>query len=450
MKGFTPDIPAQDAPIGLLKGSPIVTSWTDERGVSHPSILAQSVAGHLVERIEGVNVTTTETTITPQTVHIPPTFDPDGPNCIHNGICTIPVGGGTDMTTHTARIETRTNFWRWIDHGVPKWPGGGVPGFARGTIVDSLPAIAYDSKGPTVKRLIYIRGLDGHLWKLDSSDEIWRDLGFPGKYPLVGSPSLLTGDVDGHTTHWIFMLNAGGELNFFTDVDQPSAGWTEVGPVGAENCFGTPGMVGGGSPKAISFWSDQDQRRHKQVFMVGGLGDLYSWHDGFWEELFDVQYSIPANSILPWWVQDQYVGCGPFDTPGHGCPLSLRVCGNAPLDVQPTPPGPDPNNPASINAPDLSGNNAPDGSPNNFIPYLSRPRASNRGAIGTPDAVVYYLDGVLRRTIVVLSGRAAWPNTRSAAMIRWCPRARYTSHPVTGRPGSRSEISASTRPATKT
>src|SRR6185503_18310184 len=53
------------------------------------------------------------------------------------------------------RVETRTTFRTWVDHGTPP-----------GTFVDSEPSVAVTFRSGRPGRVIFLKGLDGHLWEL--------------------------------------------------------------------------------------------------------------------------------------------------------------------------------------------------------------------------------------------------------------------------------------------
>jgi hypothetical protein len=386
--------PTQDPPVGLVKGSPVVTTYPDDWGVMHPSILLQSVDGHLVERAEIPVVTTTMGGMPngPITVHVSRPMNAATHDCLLNAICN-PDAGGTAITITSVRHETRQTTWVWVDHGLPSVPDGEGT-HAHQTIVDSQPTVVFDSGGSTLKRRIFVRGLDGHLWQLLQDVDLhqWIDLGFPGYQPLVASPSAVSDIIDGKSVTRAFVLDAGGGLDYYTVDDQGQPGWTQAGLIGYETCFGNPGFLGEGSPKAISFYAASDGKRHQEVFVVGGMGDLLSWRDGVWEEIFDLQYQIKAEDILPQSISRQYLGCTLPSRLDHGCFATLPVCTNTPF--KPTPPGPNFNDAESIYA--------PNGSTDTYEHFNSKPDSFRKlTAVGTPAAVAYYQGGTLKRSVFV-------------------------------------------------
>src|SRR5262249_330019 len=153
------------------------------------------------------------------------------------------------------------------------------------------------------------------------------------------------------------------------------------------NCFGTPGVLGDGSPKAISFVTSIDQKRHQEVFVIGGRGDLFSWRDGVWEEILDAQYNVQASGVVP--------NYAPTCTPGNDS-SSPRFTFCPKSELEPTYPGP----PGFYDTPSPNSNG-------HDTHFDSRPHYTGSDLTGTPDAVVHYGDGgpgvghlVLKRTIV--------------------------------------------------
>src|SRR4029077_6570578 len=90
-------------------------------------------------------------------------------------------------------------------------------------------------------------------------------------YPIVGSPTVVADNVDGKVVTTGFLLDASGRMDYFQrDVDDFP--WKTAGPIRG-GCFGAPGVLGDGSPRAVSFMGN-DGVRHREVFVVG-LGDLF-------------------------------------------------------------------------------------------------------------------------------------------------------------------------------
>jgi probable HAF family extracellular repeat protein len=363
--------PSSPPAIGLTKGRPVVTSYPDEWGGKHPSILLQAVNGHLVERVEILQVTTTLTPVPqppPPPIQLPHSVRIDlGLGCIGNGSCTQ-TGAGTSMTPTYTRTQTSSTSWAWIDHGVPSTVATGTQP-AHQTIVNSLPAVALEDVGAqSLMRRIYVTGLDGHLWELDQHDgnETWVDDGLPipgdnpnqVTFPIVAGPSAVPDFIDGRPLTTVFVMDASGRLDYFRPAfDSPN--WNTAGPIGSNNCFGDIGALGGGSPKAIS-WVDDLNKLHKEVFVIGAEGDLFSWRDGSWEEILDVQYDV-ARSVL--------------EGGKHDFPPDVRACPNG----SSTPP-PDPSRYTY-----------------NYKPTYERPFE----ATGTPDVAVWTQGGQLKRSVFV-------------------------------------------------
>jgi hypothetical protein len=304
------ELPTTPPDIGLLKGSPVVTSYPDEFGVTRPSIFMVSVNGHLVERVQRAQyLSVTHTT----NVNVPMGSPAAGSvplQCIVNGYC-----NPTAVNVTSFREAIPTLSWVWIDHGMPE-DRPATPNRPRTqTFVDSQPTVSLENFGGTgLTRRIFVRGGDGHLWELlqpANGKERWIDLGLPNPVtppgmpdptggalvPLVGSPSAVAGGSGGKPATIVYSLDAAGRLlSFRHPTDEPA--WRTHGPIGYKNCFGTPGMLGDGSPRAISYFG-VDQRRHIEVFVVSAEGDLFSMLDGWWQEALDVQYGITKTAISP-------------------------------------------------------------------------------------------------------------------------------------------------------
>jgi hypothetical protein len=374
--------PPPDAGVGLVKGSPLVTYYYDSRGVQMPSIIAQAVNGHLLERV-GQNQSSTT---------VVPTSGP------------IQVQGldGATITVTDSRVQTDSVTYTWIDHGVPAVSGPGVT--AHQTIVGSQPAVAFEQAGSSVLRRIYVRGVDGHLWELDQQNgtEQWVDDGLPTPptpvgqtdptggaiVPLVGAPSAVAGSISAANRTFVYILDAAGRLDsFHIPVDEGA--WLTAGPIGSNNCFGTPGTVGDGSPKAISYvtitfttliipdsgvFQVPHVNLHTEVFVVGAMGDLFSWQDGRWEEILDAQYGVKFQSVVP----NAHQGFNPRNF------TAVPVCPNGPA---PNPPLPE---------------------EQVYKPGYNRPYALR----GTPDVAVW------AQTLCVTSGGGCFTNLTREVVVR--------------------------------
>jgi hypothetical protein len=396
---FTP--PPDQGQIGLVKANPVATTYPDDRGVLHPSIFMRSITGHLVERVQQVQI---QTALEPVQISI-----------------SVPTGMGTGETivvTVQERVETgRTNVWTWLDHGLPNAVGSdnlpiGATGVFHQTLVDSNPAIAVENFGGSpMMRRIFVRGLDGHLWELDqqSGNEQWVDDGLPvilqnGKnsavYSLVGDPSAVPDFIDTAPLTKVFILDTAGRLDYFWPrID--GAHWATVGGIGGgNNCFTqSGGNLGDGSPKAISFVG-HDGNRHQEVFVVDNIGELLSWRDGSWEEQLDAQYIIQPGVILPDSLRQEYDGAGQ-----DNLLTSVKICwsGSARQGITCTCPGttvtdlgccPDIDDPASL--PPFNG----DG--NTFEDYQYSPFPQTRfESHGTPDVAVWNNGSTLMRAVYV-------------------------------------------------
>jgi hypothetical protein len=304
-------MPAEEPDIGLVKESPVATTYTDEEGITRPSILMQAVNGHLVEHVQRAQYTYTDHPI-PQPPPVPmnsPAYGQD-PFCSVNADC-----GSTGLKLKSYRTSTVSLSWVWIDHGMPAvnpkdliFPHT-VP---SQTIVASQPAVSLeDFGGAGLVRRIFVRGIDGHLWELiqdNGKQERWVDDGLPSPrstptgltdttggatVPMVGSPSVVQGSSGASPVSIVYVLDAAGRLDSFRHslAEDP---WQTAGPIGSKNCFGNPGQLGDGSPTAITY-SGFHGEHHIEVFVVGAQGDLFSWRDNNWEEILDSQYLISGT-----------------------------------------------------------------------------------------------------------------------------------------------------------
>jgi hypothetical protein len=292
LRSFRPFIPqgatGASAPVGLLKGQPVAMTYYDDRDVPHPSVLVQTVDGHLAERVEYVNVRKVLQSGTFGTL-----------TGLKSGIGTklcnaIHCDSGTSVTTAQQPVEIRTTVLNWLDHGTPP-----------GTIVDSQPEVVMVDVGGKIQRQIFVRGLDGHLWELRQANggETWIDHKLPpttngngiphqpnpeptalAQVPLVAAPSAVAYTENFVQNTKVFVLDAAGRMDTLTThAWGGTTAWTSEGLIGKGNCYGAVGHLGNGSPKAIT-WKWTGGARHVQAFVTSAEGDLFSWKDGVWME----------------------------------------------------------------------------------------------------------------------------------------------------------------------
>ncbi|HXU06354.1 MAG TPA: hypothetical protein VN903_35605, partial [Polyangia bacterium] len=236
---------------------------------------------------------------------------------------------------------------------------------------------------------------DGHLWELVQQDgnEHWVDDGMPASNgnvavaPLMFAPSIIPSFSGGSPVTKVFMVNASGALvSFRHAVDESD--WQFHNAIGANNCFGRAGKLGEGGPKAITF-VDHNGATHEEVFVIGGDGDMFSWRDGSWEEIFDTQYSIQVSHVVNTSSLPDF----------NGRPVGdIRICPNG--GFGPTPPGPDPSNAASVKGPD-------DAHP--YLDYTYGPDYQHIfNGRGTPEAAVWKQGNKLIRAVYAQSGGGLW------------------------------------------